>query len=155
MKHKHYDMIVAKAANMGLVVFSKTKNSEKWEESSLVAFIVNENFDFFLCLPQHKEACLHWLNGGEVQYSLNGTDWFDKDSFGINKERMDIEYFNSATHSMRIKPRKEKRWIVAGCNSLHTMMYFSSHESASRYNTNGVDTQIIEIEIEVTGKSNG
>lgn len=75
MRHKNADMIKAKVDNVDLIVFSKAKNLGDWREVSLIALIVNDNFDFFLCLPQHKEACLHWLNGGDVLYSEFQSSW--------------------------------------------------------------------------------
>lgn len=67
MKHKHYDKIVAKAANMDLVVFCRDAYhvKEGWFETYNLP--IQEEFDYFLCLPQHKESCLAWLNGA------NGT----------------------------------------------------------------------------------
>ena len=65
MKHKHYDMIVALAENMNLATFCKGKLGKEWIDlggEGLPCFIPDNHY--FLCLPQHKEACLHWLNGG-------------------------------------------------------------------------------------------
>ena len=56
--HKHIEMIAAKSANMDLVVCCKHLN-EGWGRGNLDDLITCYN-DFFLCLPQHKEACLHW-----------------------------------------------------------------------------------------------
>lgn len=70
-KHKHADMIIAKANNMDLVVFYKKDDSEGWFVSSLDVMVYDGyDYEFFLCLPQHKDACLHWLNGGisQVEY---------------------------------------------------------------------------------------
>ena len=73
--HKHYEMIVAKAANMDLTVFHKSITGE-WlidTDSNKVMVFENDSTEYFLCLPQHKEACLHWLNGGEIE-CLEGGD---------------------------------------------------------------------------------
>ncbi|CAH9012986.1 conserved hypothetical protein [Vibrio phage 455E52-1] len=107
MKHKHYDMIVAKAANVELVVF--LENNQGWSEKENQSDIqFHEQFDYFLCLPQHKEACLHWLNGGEVEENYNSRwDKVEQHSWhGQSVFNFDDGYI------IRIKPKKEKRWII-------------------------------------------
>lgn len=81
-QHKHYELIVAKAANMDFVVFEKqnTATHEKEEYKPIQpdgnkAIWFHENARYFLCLPQHKDACLHWLNGGDVLYSEGQSSW--------------------------------------------------------------------------------
>ena len=75
MKHKHYDKIVAKAANMSLVVFCRDAYhaEEGWFETSNLP--IQDEFDYYLCLPQHKEACLAWLNGANISFTHEG--WSD------------------------------------------------------------------------------
>jgi hypothetical protein len=69
MKHKHYDKIVAKAANMNLVVFCRDAYhvEEGWFETHNLP--IQDEFDYYLCLPQHKEACLAWLNGANINFT--------------------------------------------------------------------------------------
>lgn len=150
MKHKHYDKIVAKAANTGLVVFCKQVTGSKWQEMSQLR---HPNFggthDYFLCLPQHKEACLHWLNGGDVEYAGDyKSQWFfyttDED-----REWSEESGFNSEGYEFRIKPKKEKRWIAWNPKkdgpdefSYHTLALIEKVYE-------GKDVQIIEIEVEV------
>lgn len=151
MKHKHYEMIVAKAANMDLIIFH-SQDGKEWKQAHDTCLPIFSSDHYFLCLPQHKDACLHWLNGGEVQYSLNNADWFNKDSFGINKEGMDFEYFNSDNHSMRIKPRKEKRWIGVYKNGATTDACLLKKEAENHpmiTEVSAKDWQFIEIEVEV------
>ncbi|AUR87927.1 hypothetical protein NVP1106O_04 [Vibrio phage 1.106.O._10N.286.51.F7] len=82
MRHKHYDMIVAKAENMELVVFYKLPCEEWWQPDSECEALPDEvEIDYFLCLPKHKEACLHWLNGGDVEFHLHGDSWGKYSSF--------------------------------------------------------------------------
>lgn len=112
MKHKHYDMIVAKAENMDLVVFCNGPHGSKWhvKDSNWPCF--SDEFDYFLCLPQHKEACLHWLNGGEVEFAGDyKSQWF---IYQADKDRAWSEEsaFNSDDYEFRIKPKKEKRWVI-------------------------------------------
>ena len=157
--HKHVDMIIAKANNIDLVVFCKDSSLdwfEHWRNGSYCPF--HEEEEYFLCLPKHKEACLHRLNGGEVQikyYSSNNwcdcTAAPDKPTWGHDHIFMD-EFVIT-----RIKPKKEKRWIIAKPHSLASMMYFETEKQArdaiDRINKfEGSDRhggQAIEIEIEV------
>ena len=108
MKHKHYDLIVAKATNMDLVVFIKAR--EGWRKMSDQSEIrIKSTMDYFLCLPQHRESCLHYLNGGEVLVKSNLVPSWATVTHGqlwggaIGWMREDAQY--------RIKPNKEKRWI--------------------------------------------
>jgi hypothetical protein len=100
--------------------------------------------DFFLCLPQHKEACLHWLNGGDVQdyyedewTPVNSSD--GKPSWSIHHAFMDEEA------EYRIKPKKEKRWIVYRNGTVYGE-YLSTDNINDDFKATG---QVIEIEVEV------
>ncbi|MGB0943661.1 MAG: hypothetical protein ACPGUE_14720 [Marinomonas sp.] len=148
MKHRHYEMICAKSANMDLVKFQF--DSGKWIESVNQRKIqFSENGSYFLCLPQHKEACLHWLNGGEVQIQDFPTsefyDHIDKPS------RWSIEvWWMSELCNIRIKPRKEKRWIAYASDSkrLGVLSFSSLSEISDYYSNEEVNPQFIEIEVE-------
>lgn len=111
MKHRHYDMIVTKAANMELTTL--VKFGKEWMISAphtvgeIISF--DSRYEYFLCLPQHKEACLHWLKGGESQYLSNGMgEWVN---FGASTGWSDTHLFMTTECELRIKPKKEKRWI--------------------------------------------
>lgn len=109
MKHVHHDKIVAKAANMDLVLFNKSEGQDGWNVSHETCLPVFSKCDYFLCLPQHKEACLHWLNGGESQYLSNGMkEWIN---FGDSTSWSTTHLFMTNECELRIKPKKEKRWI--------------------------------------------
>lgn len=146
MKHRHYDMIVAKAANMDLVVFCQ--GNGKWVEVtcdfSQIAWW--EDNKYFLCLPQHKEACLDWLNGNDVEYRHKDDEsWFElSDSHCWCWSR----YNNTMNSNLefRIKPKKEKRWLAYGKGSENVYGSFSNEETCRQYHP---DRQIIEIEVEV------
>lgn len=158
MKHKWYDAIVAKAGDMDLVVFARKAYGGDWAEVDSKENIptFNQDNEYFLCLPQHKEACLHWLNGGltEVKSSLTDGDWsecvnpstpFWKD--GIGWMRKDAHY--------RVKVRKEKRWIGYCANTNQTFPHpqktieIAEGYAARNYGYKMSDWQFIEIEIEV------
>ncbi len=116
MKHKNAEMIIAKVNNTELVVLVKVIDSQNesgsyWTVSSLSALSVAEN-KFFLCLPQHKKACLHWLNGGKLMID-NGK------GLGEGRYTMDIRRNNPLTdfighpeYTFRIKPMIEKVWVA-------------------------------------------
>ncbi len=158
MKHAYAELFTAKLNDTSLVLFEKHEEWKEWREvtKSDLAFAVGGNFEYFLCLPQHKEACLHWLNGGKVE-SLHkdyepmelaesgAIDWGVKSTF--MKDSIEI----------RIKPKKERRWIGVNSAGFSTPMTFigkdecDSYVSASYQSSSVVAWQFIEIEIEVTG----
>ncbi|QZI90975.1 hypothetical protein MYOV024v1_p0050 [Vibrio phage PS34B.2] len=154
MKHKHYDMIVAKAANMELVVF--LENNQGWSEKENQSDIqFHEQFDYFLCLPHHKEACLHWLNGGKSQAEYTKSSypyWCDIDSDEANWS--DGHIFMDKNLNIRIKPKKEKRWIAVNPDGYILPIHAGSKESImthASFDTSRLtaNVQFIEIEVEV------
>lgn len=113
MKHKHYEMIMAKAANMELIVISK-RTDGKWR---VVAGCPEwfRNRDYFLCLPQHNEdgQCLHWLNGGAIE-SNETKSWVEVDSLELcTSHWYDGHFFMHEHEEFRIKANKEKRFIAS------------------------------------------
>jgi len=135
-KHKHADMIIAKANNMDLVVFSKCKciDSEVWTESDIESLTLHPSTEHFVCLPQHKEACLHWLNGGSVHvmdsnwiniFPLKAYPWEEDHDFMLDDAKI------------RIAPKKEKRWVAtfpwAGNAFYVTPESFASEELLNEY----------------------
>lgn len=176
MKHKHYEMIVAKAANMDLVVFVENINTEKWWECGLDLPFNNQQ-NFFLCLPRHKGACLHWLNGGKVEYFIRSKNKWGvvesiEDAIESECERLEclpqgeeMKHFNPTEWSkesifmrddfkLRIKPKKEKRWIAVNSDGYVMPVHCGNIESA-RQHASHIDSrlteniQFIEIEVEV------
>lgn len=149
MKHKHYEMIVAKAANMDLVVLIDNGRSDGWLFSSKFNHTnFNEELDYFLCLPQHKEACLHWLNGGEAQtrneYSDLGWDTLLPFEGAWSK----VSHFTCADILLRIKPKKEKRWIGT-CKNFVTALNYPSIDECKDAVGNDNSWEFHEIEVEV------
>jgi hypothetical protein len=156
MKHKHYEMIVAKAANMDLVVLAKSicdkvtgkpvKWSELWKTNEM-SWLVDDSRELFLCLPQHKEACLHWLNGGKAEENYN-SEWSDIE----HHEWHDQSVFNfDDGYTIRIKPKKEKRWIAYSANQkrLGCLSFDSEQEARDHYIHEVDEPQFIQIEVEV------
>ena len=152
MKHKHHAMIVAKAENMELVVFAENINTGEWWECSL-DFPFNSQQRFFLCLPQHNEngQCLHWLNGGDVEFEHCGkwhscSDW--------SKGWHPASGFACTSNTIRIKPKKEKRWIAVDASTSQCTRHYSTKESCFNSEFAGCEGnangwQFIEIEVEV------
>lgn len=149
--HKHAEMIKAKADNMDLVVISKRSNGKWRVVGGWPEWL--QNRDYFLCLPQHKKACLHWMNGGDVQlqdFPANSfCDYIDECS-----PWSDEIWWMSEQCNIRIKPRKEKRWIgFSPKSNIVTGMSFITKESlAEHVNQNFAYpeyVQAIEIEVEV------
>lgn len=149
--HKHAEMIKAKADNTDLVVFCKYDHEDEWRYGNFEKLACGIG-EFFLCLPQHKEECLHWLNGGVAEQWCN-TIWLAIDSHVEDPAWHKDGDFMDSEFKVRIKPRKEKRWIVAKQNSLASMMYFDSKELAQKAIDEPLgefrDGQVIEIEVEV------
>lgn len=149
-KHKHAEMIKAKADNMELVVFVKKNNTnEWWEVFGDLPF--NQQQDFFVCLPKHKDAVLNVLNGGMSQ--VNYGEYWSECNCNEPIHWFDNWWYMDNKCESRIKPRKEKRWIVAKPIALVSMMYFNSKsdaEDAVKYSTGEFKgVQVIEIEVEV------
>lgn len=156
-KHQYYEMIAAKAANMDLTIYGKLQpNSDSsWSEVGFSELTGVHFHDYFLCLPQHKEAVFHSLNGGEIgcyddgcwleAYTLNGRD---------GKWKTTAWYMNE-TEEIIIKPRKEKRWIGYCANTNQTFphpqvsMDVAEDYAARNYGYKMEAWQFIEIEVEV------
>ncbi len=144
MKHVHAEMIKAKVDNMELVVFRKVTVS-KW------AVVQNEfpewkGDEYFLCLPQHKDVCLHLLNGGDAeQAQVNDDCWVSCAKVPTNASWMPWTSFMKDELKFRIKPKKEKRLIIYRNNVLYGP-FFSDDEINKDLLLTG---QLIEIDVEV------
>ncbi len=146
--HPHIEMIVAKAANMDLVLFFKAEGGN-WRISTLAYMAINDKHDYFLCLPQHKEACLHWLNDGETEI-LDGKGFYPFSSRVINGDWSEGHVFMSKSDTLRIKPKKEKRWLMVQSMSGVCTDHFSTPERAKQcVCETDKRWQLIEIEVEV------
>lgn len=145
--HKYADMICAKANNMGLVTFINTNDGWGWRgltHGSLPSFI--EDNEYFLCLPQHKDACLHWLNGGTSQYLSNAmSSWIN---FGDSKDWIFTHLLMTNECEIRIKPQKEKRWIAVNPKTGYTSSLSENEGDIKKAYKVGT-WQIREIEVEV------
>ncbi|AUR83554.1 hypothetical protein NVP1036O_56 [Vibrio phage 1.036.O._10N.286.45.C3] len=146
MKHKNAEMIIAAANNTEMVVFVKVIDQEDesgnyWAVSSLSTLVTACN-EFFLCLPQHKDACLHWLNGGDVEFCDIDT-WYSCD--GWSKVWFgDTCGFMQEGNVIRARRKKEKRFIVYRNGTV-----YGEFLSIRDINDNFIRTgQIIEIEVE-------
>jgi hypothetical protein len=153
-KHRHAEMIKAKADNMDLVVFTKDciDTENPWfaiEANHLPCF--DEHAEYFMSLPQTAKECLHWLNGGDAQYKCADGDWWliDSASREDNLAWSDRHIFMHNDVEIRIKPKKEKRWIIVdGKHEVCLPKVFRRREETIYYYGSCL-YQVIEIEIEV------
>lgn len=151
MKHKHADMIKAKAENIELVQLMKI--NKVWEvvgSKSGETINFSSDYEYFLCLSKHKEACLHWLNGGDVEFK-RGDVWF---GYICSAWASNVRWMSEQAE-IRIKPKKEKRWIAVHDNLDFCMdKPFKSKDDAEEFitgfhpNDKVSDYQFIEIEVE-------
>ncbi len=152
-KHKYYEMIVAKAANMDLVLFVRAQvspGSYQWDLTDLADLCKNQNKKFFACLPQHKQACLHWLNGGDSQI-LNSPrhEWMTLESYEKDPAWHAYSDFMSSECQTRIKKKKVKRWVVIDENLNVLPKLWVDPEALETAMEKKSDHQFIEIEVEV------
>lgn len=168
MKHKNYEMIKAVAYNTELVIFFNDTEDNEWRPCSFeMLFSPDVETEYFLCLRQHKEACLHWLNGGEAQ-----LDHFDEPmpNSGVKGNCHLVDFYEDVNslpwkinhpfmdeaQEFRIKPKKEKRWIGVYNHNV-TSQHFDSIETAKSFirrrdefkNCAPEAWNFIEIEVEV------
>lgn len=154
MKHNYCDLFTGKLNNMELVLLEKHKDWSEWVEAKDQNryFMVSDNFDYFLCLPQHKEACLHWLNGGEAQILHSPLhDWMTLEGYVQDPKWYSNSDFMSDECKLRIKPKKEKRWMLYSENPV-SIEVFDNKESfdlASKSARPWEKWQEVEFEIEV------
>ena len=155
MKHEHYDMIVAKAENMDLIQFVYNNHFEKWVECAGqedVRFV--DGGMYFLCLPKHKEACLHWLNGGDIDYLDSNEGWVRHSKYTESIKWNHRMMLVDPEEKFRIKPRKEKRCIAVTKQNCVDKLFDTKTQAkefvAAFYPNNKCsDFQLIEIEVEV------
>ena len=154
MKHKNYEMIKAVAYNTELVIFFNDTEDNEWRPCSFeMLFSPDVDTEYFLCLPQHKEACLHWLNGGEVEFEYD-SKWHSCSYWSM--EWHETSGFICEDNKLRIKPKKEKRWIGVYNHNV-TSQHFDSIETAKSFirrrdefkNCAPEAWNFIEIEVEV------
>jgi len=143
MKHKHAEMIKAKADNMDLAVLLKTFNNDWVEFKASSLLIFHESDEYFLCLPKHQEAVLHALNGGDAQFVELGHSWRD---CGTENWSFKGWYMDDSLVS-RIKPRKETRWAVYD-NGAMGHSTFETKEQLQEYYGIG-NYQPVSFEVEV------
>ena len=148
MSHPYAELFSRKLNDMGLVLFEKHRDWDNWEvaRDSDKHFMVSANFQYFLCLPKHNDTgqCLHWLDGGKVQdyYKHASTPkWLDIESDEVNWTLGHL--FMDDRCEIRIKPIKEKRWLVYNSKGVLQGEYKNLPE-----NLDGA--QCVEVEITVT-----
>ena len=152
-KHKHCEMIKAWADNDELVAFCKNKFN--WV--AMKKPVWNQDSSYFLCLPQHKEACLHWLNGGSIMVNNGKSEMESEYSLDVVNHPFAWTDFLHDEYKFRIKPRKQKRWIGVHEASHQTTPTIATKTLCEDYvlrhcvlgGSPFCDWQFIEIEIEI------
>lgn len=148
--HKHAEMIKAKADNMDLVLFVKNDYSGEWWEVT-DDFPFNQHQQFFASHPKHSSSCLGWLNGGEVEVLASPrADWEPYPCHKGHPYWSPECVFLDDEIKFRIKPRKEKSWIVVKNGTLISNRLFrSKNEAEVVCGHSGRNAQFIQIEAEV------
>lgn len=152
-RHKHADMIIAKAENMDLVVFLKPCESVGWFEKEYGAPQWQEDSEYFLCLPKHKDAVLSILNGGESEVFDCGE--FYPCTCGNPVEWRRDAWYMGKDYESRIKPKKEKRYIGVYNGGFVTEKHFKTLSDvidfvcSNRKHAARECVKIVEIEVEV------
>ena len=157
MKHANAEMIKAVVDNLELVIFFKEADDARWFKTNINSLVnACSTTEYFLCLPQHKEAVLNSLNGGDSEVSYGGDLWTKCNC--DQPVKWDSRYWYMVENcESRIKPKKQKRWIATfpwnGNDSYVTPKHFKCKESLNCYIVNNYGArdyyQAIEIEIEV------
>ena len=150
--HKHRDMMKAYAGDSSLCVLIYNEDDDKWIHTNPRAFFDYPYFEFFICLPKHKEACLHWLNGGLIECNSKLTEgwevcfdynkYFWKPNCGMMRE--DANY--------RIKPKNVKRWVAFKWDNFYVLpRHYETKEGAEKAAASSMmgEFQYKEIEVEV------
>ena len=74
--HKHAEMMIHLIANPCLIKIAKLDGDWSLDEKNINNIYFDINVEYFLCHPKHKEECLHWLNGGDVEFYCNETNQY-------------------------------------------------------------------------------
>ncbi len=154
MKHAHYDMIVAKAANMDLIVLTKDclDAENPWMEievGHLPCFY--EHGSYFLCLPKHKKAVLNFLNGGESECKIEcDNEW----GMPYRDEWNEMHWYMQEKFESRIKPEIQKLWIGIKEDHSTTNAYPTKHEARIEASRDHGLYSFVEVEVNTkTSKS--
>lgn len=154
MRHKHADMIIAKAENMDLVLLVKLMNQPDFDWVECVSGVklpFDQERDYFLCLHEHKDYCLHWLNGGSVQDYFE-DEWSACSGYDGNNNWSYEHMFMLEEAEYRIAPKKEKRWIAVNAKTGDTSN-LSSNEADIIEEYKVGSWQIKEIEVEIINEN--
>ncbi|UYE90945.1 hypothetical protein [Vibrio phage vB_VaS_L1] len=141
-EHNNAAILKAYADNTDLVIFM-LGSSSKWSRTNPKALMDYPDDDFFACLPKHEKPCLHWLNGGDAEVNVV-SEWR-----GIRHYTMwdDVSSFMDSRFCIRIKPRKEKRWIIfSPSHGDVNKILFQEKPDMRNY---GEHCQLVEIEVEI------
>lgn len=154
--HVHAEKIKVKADNMNLIMFEQSKGGDtygKWVECNKDTLPKNSEFCYyFLCLPQHNKSgqCLHWLNGGKTQLEYTHASypvWNDIDNDATDWSTGHV--FMDESLKIRIKPRKEKRYLMVNKNGACTNHFSTKERALDCIAPADNRWQLVEIEVDV------
>ena len=100
-KHKHSELIKAKADNIDLYTLVRALDGKWYKKIDRIDVGFSPECEYWLCLPEYEEACLAWLHGKEVQ---------DRDSKG------DCRLFSTYVETLCDSSKLLKYWITEGNN---------------------------------------
>lgn len=148
--HNNAEMVKAKADNMDLVVLSQRPEGDWFELADQGEIHIKQKGEYFLCLPKHKEACLHWLKGGVSQLEYTKASYptwnaIDNDA----KEWSFGHVFMNELLNIRIKPRKEIRHTVIHNGRLVGELFKFDSDIRASFGAEYHELQIFQIEVEV------
>lgn len=152
MKHEYSEMIKVKSDNMELIVFGKVHDdsNSSWVEVSFKELVEKHFCDYFVCLPQHKEACSHWLNGGDVSYpgENHSFDYYDYESKEDINWSVDNLFMEDVKPGINIKPTTVKRWIIYNLDEDRVEQVFN--REASGFSDPSFNHSMHEIEVNLS-----
>jgi hypothetical protein len=151
-KRKHSKMIKAWADNNELIVFSRRSDGVWLACAGYPAWF--EDRDYFLCLQQHNKngQCLHWLNGGKIQWGDHFHGWSDKASYADDLESQEFfsgNAFMLDDNKFRIKPKKETRYVVVDNGKFVGELFKADAHIRASYGDEYCELQIFPIEVEI------
>ncbi|PNG65003.1 hypothetical protein CRN61_17805 [Vibrio vulnificus] len=149
-KHRHYRLIEEKAKNLDLVIF--VNDGKRCQETDFSSMVEHEDVDFFLCSQKHLDLVNCWIESGMPTLQIRGKKhpvWVDFNpdlSLGVGLDFMKEE------NEIRLKPRRQKRWVGVAVNGESTPNYGVKGRVEGWIKDMGIDPslfQVIEFEMEI------
>ncbi|AUR94101.1 hypothetical protein NVP1191O_42 [Vibrio phage 1.191.O._10N.286.52.B4] len=144
MKHKNCEMLSG---------FSKHHNMVAISNDGLQWRALDIERDMFACIEKHQGAVIDWLDGTllQVEDSKHEGLYRDIPPFNNSTEWDFSAWYMREDKNVRIKPKKEKRWIAYSTNQkrLGCLTFDTEVEARNNYIHEVDEPQFIEIEVEI------